>query len=74
MPVESAIYRSYWSDCANSYSEVGHGFGFTRVLKWFSVRIDHVLACGGWRPVKAIVGPDLGSDHLPLIVDLRREH
>jgi len=73
MPVESVIYRSYWGDCRNAFSTVGHGFGYTRVLKRFSVRIDHVLSCGqGWAPVRAVVGPDLGSDHLPLIVDLKR--
>ncbi len=72
MPVESVIYQRYWSDCPNAFSAVGHGFGYTRILKGFSIRIDHVLDCGGWRPVKALVGPDLGSDHRPLIVDLRR--
>ncbi len=72
MPVESAIYRRYWSDCENAFSRVGTGFGYTRVLKHFSVRIDHLLTCGGWEPVRAFVGPDLGSDHLPLIVDLHR--
>lgn len=73
MPVESAIYRRYWSTCRNAFSNVGHGFGYTRILKHFAVRIDHVLTCGSWRPVRAHVGPDLGSDHLPLIVDLRQE-
>ena len=73
MPVESVIYRRYWDDCDNAFSEVGHGFGYTRVLKRFSVRIDHVLTCGGWSAVRAFVGPDLGSDHLPLVVDLKRE-
>ena len=72
MPVESVIYRRYWDDCDNVFSEVGHGFGYTRVLKRFSVRIDHVLTCGGWSAVRAFVGPDLGSDHLPLVVDLKR--
>jgi len=73
MPVESVIYRRYWGDCRNAFSTVGHGFGYTRVLKRFSARIDHVLSCGeGWTPVRAFVGPKLGSDHLPLIVDLRR--
>ena len=72
MPVESAIYRRNWGDCTNAFSRVGRGFGYTRILRRFSVRIDHVLSCGGWVPVRAFVGPDLGSDHLPVIVDLRR--
>ncbi len=73
MPVESTIYRTHWGSCRNAFSSVGHGFGWTRVLPHFSLRIDHVLSCGGWRPLRAIVGPDLGSDHLPLIVDLARK-
>lgn len=72
MPVESRIYRAYFADCRNAFSHAGRGFGATRILNRFSVRIDHVLACGAWRPLKAEVGPDLGSDHLPLIVDLGR--
>jgi endonuclease/exonuclease/phosphatase (EEP) superfamily protein YafD len=73
MPVESVIYRKDWSDCRNAFSAVGRGFGYTRILRRFSVRIDHVLSCGeGWVPVRALVGPHLGSDHLPLIVDLKR--
>ena len=72
MPVESTIYRSYWRRCANAFSRVGHGFGSTRVLPKYSIRIDHVLTCRGWRPLRAVVGPDLGSDHRPLIVELAR--
>lgn len=73
LTVESAIYQSHWAWCANAFSRVGRGFGYTRLLKRFSARIDQVLSCGGrWEVVGARVGPDLGSDHLPLIVDLRR--
>lgn len=73
MPVESRIYRTHWSDCTNAFSAVGRGFGWTRVLRHFSIRIDHVLSCGGWKPRRAVVGPDLGSDHRPLVVDLTRQ-
>jgi vancomycin resistance protein VanJ len=72
MPVESRIYRRYWTRCDNAFSRVGRGFGYTRVLYRFSIRIDHLLICSGWTAVGAQVGPDLASDHLPVIVDLRR--
>jgi endonuclease/exonuclease/phosphatase (EEP) superfamily protein YafD len=72
LTVESAIYRTHWARCANAFTQTGRGFGYTRVLRQFSARIDHVLACGDWRPVRARVGPFLGSDHRPLIVDLKR--
>jgi endonuclease/exonuclease/phosphatase (EEP) superfamily protein YafD len=72
MPVESRIYRRYWTGCGNAFSRVGRGFGWTRFFPKFAIRIDHVLTCGGWRATRAQVGPDLGSDHRPLIVDLER--
>lgn len=40
-------------------------------LGWLSVLpLDHVLASSGWRLVEADLGPDLGSDHRPVIVKL----
>jgi vancomycin resistance protein VanJ len=42
----------------------------TRHNGWIRVRIDHVLASRGWHVRRAVVGPELGSDHRPLIVDL----
>ena len=74
MPVESRIYRDYFSDCTNAFSTVGSGFGYTRVLRRFSARIDHVLTCGGWQPLHVEIGPAIGSDHRPVIVDLARIH
>jgi vancomycin resistance protein VanJ len=73
LPPESAIFRRHWGGCGNAFSERGRGFGYTRILPKWSARIDHVLTCGpSWVAVFAVVGPDLGSDHLPVIVDLRR--
>jgi endonuclease/exonuclease/phosphatase family metal-dependent hydrolase len=72
LTVESAIYREHWSGCPNAFSRAGRGFGWTRILKRFSARIDHVITCGSWTARWAEVGPDLGSDHRPLVVDLER--
>lgn len=35
------------------------------------IPIDHVLASAQWRLVSQQRGPDLGSDHLPVLVELR---
>jgi vancomycin resistance protein VanJ len=70
MPVESAIYRRHWSDLGNSFSEAGWGWGFTKQTRWFGVRIDHVLHGKAWECRRVWLGPDVGSDHRPLIVDL----
>ncbi|MCG8468870.1 MAG: endonuclease/exonuclease/phosphatase family protein [Gemmatimonadetes bacterium] len=73
MPTESAIYRRHWGDLTNAYSTVGVGFGHTRYNGWIRVRIDHILTGDGWRTVSSRVGPDLGSDHRPMIAELRWE-
>jgi len=69
-PVESRIFQDSWGDLTDAFSRVGFGFGMTRINGWIRVRIDHVLAGDGWYIDHATVGRDLGSDHLPLIVDL----
>ncbi|AKT39692.1 endonuclease/exonuclease/phosphatase family protein [Chondromyces crocatus] len=71
MPVESAIYRSFWSDMQNAFSRAGFGTGTTKQTRWFGIRIDHVLTNADWSVERAQVGPDLGSDHRPVIADLR---
>ena len=70
LPVESRIYRESWGGFTNAFSRAGRGFGFTRFNGWIRVRIDHVLAGPGWRVDRAWVGPDVGSDHRPLVTDL----
>lgn len=69
-PVESRIFQDSWGDFTDAFSRVGFGFGMTKNNGWIRVRIDHVLAGPGWYVDHVAVGRDLGSDHLPLIVDL----
>ncbi len=70
MPVESAIYSDVWSGFGNGFSSCGLGYGHTKQTRWFGIRIDHVLMDDRWQCIGARVGPDLGSDHRPLAVDL----
>jgi endonuclease/exonuclease/phosphatase (EEP) superfamily protein YafD len=37
---------------------------------WVGVPIDHVAARGPFRLISRTVGPDLGSDHLPVVVEV----
>lgn len=69
-PVESRIFQDSWGDLTDAFSRVGFGFGMTRNNGWIRVRIDHVLAGPGWYVDRVALGRDLGSDHLPLLVDL----
>ncbi|NNF27428.1 MAG: endonuclease/exonuclease/phosphatase, partial [Gemmatimonadetes bacterium] len=50
----------------------GLGFGFTRYNGWIRARIDHVLLAGDLEAVSAVVGDDVGSDHRPVRVRIRR--
>lgn len=70
VPVESASYRNYWSHYRNALSIAGTGLLYTKHTRLHGVRIDHVLVDGNWRVVSAIVGPDVGGDHRPVIVEL----
>jgi endonuclease/exonuclease/phosphatase (EEP) superfamily protein YafD len=66
----SAILRSHWRGYADAFPAAGLGFGFTKLTRWWGVRIDRVLTGPAMRPVACRVGPDVGSDHRPVIADL----
>lgn len=74
MPADSAVYRETWGRFDNAFSRGGLGFGHTErpgSFGWlFGVRIDHILSDAHWRPFRCWVGPDVGSDHRPLVADL----
>lgn len=75
MPVESSIYRQVWNGYGNAFSRSGFGYGWTqraksRKLTTIGIRIDHILTSPGLEVRTCTVGPDVGSDHLPLIADV----
>lgn len=74
MPADSTIFRNDWSAYTNAFSQVGWGFGFTKVSEkrgWsYGARIDHILVDSHWRVLNAWVGRDVGSDHFPLVAEL----
>jgi vancomycin resistance protein VanJ len=71
LTVDSAIFRNCWSGYKDAFSECGLGFGHTEFVKsWASVPIDHVLGGPGWRSRRCWVGPDVGSDHRPVIAEM----
>lgn len=53
------------------------GFGYQPTWPvdrpWLRVPIDHCLASPGWRVTRRRVGPAIGSDHLPVIIDFQQE-
>ncbi len=76
MTTDSTIYREAWSGYRNAFDTAGFGYGHTKITvirrRSYGLRIDHILADEHWQPVDCWVGPDIGSDHLPLIADLVR--
>jgi endonuclease/exonuclease/phosphatase (EEP) superfamily protein YafD len=71
LPIESAIYRRNWAGYRNAFSAVGWGTGYTKHTRWWGIRIDHILMSSDIHPWRSFVGREVGSDHLPLIADLR---
>lgn len=73
-PVESTIYRRVWGDLTNGFDRAGKGYGITQRVAvkgfTFGARIDHVLTGPALTPRVCQIGPDVGSDHLPVVADL----
>ena len=78
LPVESSIFRRHWSTFTDAFEAAGSGFGWSKQegsLLRIRIRIDHVLTrADGPTPIGTWLGPDLGSDHLPVIADLALRH
>jgi vancomycin resistance protein VanJ len=61
---------------SDAFREVGQGFGFTlpaRIQQLPAlpfIRVDYIWHSEHFRPLAAFVGPDGGSDHLPVIAEL----
>jgi endonuclease/exonuclease/phosphatase (EEP) superfamily protein YafD len=72
MPVESSIFRQFWTRFDDAFEAAGLGFGYTKTEnRYIHARIDHVLYAPTWfRASGAWVGPEVGSDHRPVIADL----
>ncbi len=74
---DGRIYRRRWSSLSNAFSLAGFGYGYTR---WshlpldihYGARIDHILCDEQFAVIHARLGPDLGSDHLPVIATLKK--
>src|SRR5262249_11394378 len=39
LPVDSPIYRRFWSGYANAFATAGLGWGYTKFTHWFGARI-----------------------------------
>lgn len=73
-PADSRLFKQVWGGYHNAFSETGRGYGYTQRVRFsglrYSSRIDHVLTGRQLRPLTSAVGPDVSSDHLPVIADI----
>jgi vancomycin resistance protein VanJ len=71
MSAESAVFRRDFADWNDAFTQRGTGFGYTFHTRWIGLRIDHILADRThWTIRSCRVGPDLASQHRPVIADL----
>lgn len=52
------------------HEEAGLGYGYTRPAVFPWIQIDQILATSEWTFTRCWVGPDVNSDHLPLVAEV----
>jgi endonuclease/exonuclease/phosphatase (EEP) superfamily protein YafD len=69
MPSDSPMMGVLKKRFSVGFDQAGWGYGYTRptMVPW--VGIDHVLATREWTFTDYRVGPNVGSDHLPVIAE-----
>lgn len=72
IPIDSQIFKRYWSDFGDAYSACGTGYGYSKFTKWFGIRIDHVLFDKHWECLDVSVDTSMiQGDHRPVIAEFR---
>jgi endonuclease/exonuclease/phosphatase (EEP) superfamily protein YafD len=69
VPPDHASMAALRSRFRFAFEDAGWGYGYTRPTHYPWFRIDHILASPEWVFTRCWVGPDVGSDHLPLIAE-----
>jgi endonuclease/exonuclease/phosphatase family metal-dependent hydrolase len=68
---ESPVFRRDWGKYHSAWGVAGVGTGRTWASRWFGLRIDHVMAREPVRTSEVHIGNGFGSDHRPVIAELR---
>jgi endonuclease/exonuclease/phosphatase (EEP) superfamily protein YafD len=69
LPPDHASMAALGSQFRFAFEDAGWGYGYTRPTRYPWFRIDHILSSPEWVFTRCWVGPDVGSDHLPLIAE-----
>lgn len=70
MPSDDASMASLRTALRFGFEDSGWGYGYTRPTRYPWFRIDHLMASPEWSFERCWVGPDFGSDHLPVVADV----
>lgn len=70
MPDDDSTLAALRANFRFAFREAGWGYGYTRPSRIPWVRIDHILSGPNWEVESCHVGPNLGSDHLPVVAEL----
>ena len=70
LTAEHPLYHRDWSAYNDAFTWTGWGLGQTMFTQSIGLRIDHVLCGASWQPRSCRIGPDVGSAHRPLVVEL----
>ncbi len=71
LPPQNPLLISMRERTRNAFAQAGWGFGATWPASSPWVRIDHIWASRHWQVIRSWVGPDLGSDHRPVLAEFR---
>ncbi len=70
MPADDAALAALQQNFRFAFDEAGWGYGYTRPTDYPWVRIDHILTAPDCGIISCHVGPDFGSDHLPVWAEI----
>ena len=70
MPADDSTMAALRANFRFAFEEAGWGYGYTRPARLPWVRIDHILTGPQWYVSDCRVGPDVGSDHLPVFAEV----
>jgi vancomycin resistance protein VanJ len=70
LPPASALLARHWGWLRDSHLDAGWGWGLTWFSSWHGLRIDHLMADPEARWTWSEVGPNVGSDHRPLLAEV----
>lgn len=71
MPEDSRVFRAMTRLYRSAFAAAGTGFGYTYPARLPWIRIDHLLVNDRWDVRRCWVGEGIGSDHLPLLAEVK---